>query len=164
MKKTGLLLLGMILLGSVTFAGQRNTVLTRPLTEKIGVGFSIPFANLPVLAGRYWLTDIAAVECFLGFRIDDNHNSNNIYTFGGKFLYVLKSYKNLNLFSAASLALCSEGTTYSVIRTGLGIEWFVLDDLSLSTQADLSLRVGGGQTSLETSVESIPRIGIRYYL
>jgi hypothetical protein len=163
MKKAELLLLGVVLLGSVAFAGQKNVVSTKSPAEKVGVGFSVPFANSPILAGRYWLTDIAAVECFLGFRMDDS-DSNNAYTFGGKFLYVLKSYKNLNLFSVASLALRSEDATYGVVRGGFGLEWFVLDDLSLSTEAGLSLRSGGGQTSLETSAESISGIGIRYYL
>jgi hypothetical protein len=164
MKKIILTLLCGVLC-SFAFAAQKNASSKRQLAEKIGVGFNPSVLYLPVLSARYWLTDLAGIEGFLGFRIDDNHVKKNRYIVGGKFLYVIKSYKKLNIFSNASLALYSGRKTFGIIAGGLGVEWFVLDDLSLSTEAGLSFSIGcGGTNSIGTNVEDIPKISIKYYL
>ncbi|MDR3306112.1 MAG: hypothetical protein LBS61_00295 [Endomicrobium sp.] len=166
MKKITLALLCVCTLASIAFAGSKNAAAGRSLSEKFGVGFNSSVQDLPALAVRYWLIDVAGIEGFLGFKIDDNHANKNRYVVGGKFLYVIKSYKKLNVFSIASLALHRENKTFGIISGGLGIEWFVLDDLSLCTEAGLSFSAGGagGTTSLKTNVENIPKISVKYYL
>jgi hypothetical protein len=150
---------------SFAFAAQKNATSERQLAEKIGVGFDPSVLYLPALSARYWLTDLAGIEGFLGFRIDDDYANKNRYMVGGKFLYVIKSYKKLNIFSNASLALYREKKTFGIVAVGLGVEWFVLDDLSLSTEAGLSFSMGsGGTNSVGTNVENIPKISIKYYL
>lgn len=165
MKKIILTLLCVGVLGSFALAAQKNATSERHLAEKIGLGFNPSVLYLPVLSARYWLTDLAGIEGFLGFRIDDNHVNKNRYIVGGKFLYVIKSYKNLNIFSNASMALYRGKRTFGIIAGGIGVEWFVLDDLSLSTEAGLSFSIGGGGTnSIGTNVKDIPKISIKYYL
>lgn len=170
MKKIRISFLFVIMLVSFSFAGQKNTesLTGRKLNGKVGVGFNASVAKLPALAGRYWLTDVVGIEGFLGFKINDNRNQNdkNDYAIGIKFLYVVKSHKNFNVFSTLSLANVNERKkgVYSEIRGGLGIEWFVLDELSLSTEAGISLVTEAGNISLETNIENIPRISIKYYL
>jgi hypothetical protein len=176
MKKSGLIFLYVIMLVSLSFAGQKNTESEtgRKLSKKIGVGFNSFVAKTPALAGRYWLTDVMGIEGFLGFKINDernqndnrNHDDKNDYAIGIKFLYVVKSHKNFNVFSTLSLANVNErkGNVYSVIAGGGGIEWFVLDELSLSTEIGISLVTEAGNISLETNIENIPRISIKYYL
>ncbi|MDR1103831.1 MAG: hypothetical protein LBK92_00495 [Endomicrobium sp.] len=165
MKKIILTLLCVGVLGSFALAAQKNATSERHLAEKIGLGFNLFVLRLPELSARYWLTDLAGIEGFLGFRIDDNHVNKNRYIVGGKFLYVIKSYKNLNIFSNASMALYREKRTFGIIAGGIGVEWFVLDDLSLSTEAGLSFSIGGGGTnSIGTNVKDIPKISIKYYL
>ncbi|MDR3195526.1 MAG: hypothetical protein LBT58_01865 [Endomicrobium sp.] len=166
MKKITLTLFCVCTLASIAFAGSKNVAAGRSLSEKFGVGFNSFVEKLPAIAGRYWLTDVAGIEGFLGFRIDDNRAKKNRYVVGGKFLYVIESYKKLNVFSVASLALHRGNETVCIISGGLGIEWFVLDDLSLSTEAGLSFSTdgAGGTISLKTNVENIPKISIKYYL
>jgi hypothetical protein len=165
MKKIILTLLCVGVLGSFALAAQKNATSERHLAEKIGLGFNPSVLCLPVLSARYWLTDLAGIEGFLGFRIDDNHVNKNRYIVGGKFLYVIKSYKTLNIFSNASMALYREKRTFGIIAGEVGVEWFVLDDLSLSTEAGLSFSIGGGGTnSIGTNVKDIPKISIKYYL
>jgi hypothetical protein len=176
MKKLGLGFLYVIMLVSFSFAAQKNTerVTGRKLSGKIGVGFNSPVAKLPALAGRYWLSDVVGIEGFLGFKINDernqkdnrNNNDKNDYAIGIKFLYVVKAHKNFNVFSTLSLANVNErkGAVYSEIKGGVGIEWFVMDELSLSTEAGISLITTAGNISLETNIENIPRISIKYYL
>jgi hypothetical protein len=175
MKKSGLVFLCIGVLVSFVFAGQKNTeiVTERKLKEKIGVGFNSSIENRGVnaIAGRYWLTDVVGIEGFLGFKMynkhhrdEDYHHYKNRYVFGAKVLYVLKSYKSLNIFSTASLDLFIGYVAVGRIATGLGVEWFVLNDLSLSTEAGLCFRTGDGVIGLETYIESIPKISIKYYL
>jgi hypothetical protein len=167
----------MIMPVSLSFAWQKNTesVIGRNLGGQIGVGFDSSVANLPALAGRYWLTDVVGIEGFLGFKINDerghqngsrNCNDKNDYAIGIKFLYVVKSHKNFNVFSTLSLANVNErkGNVYSRITGGVGIEWFIVNKLSLSTEAGISLVTNAGDISFETNVENIPRINIKYYL
>jgi hypothetical protein len=151
---------------SFAFATQKNATSERQLAEKFGVGFNHSVLHLLALSVRYWLTDLAGIEGFLGFRISDNNDKKNRYIVGGKFLYVIKSYKKLNIFSNVSLAflLYSEKTS-SIIASMLGVEWFVLDDLSLSTEAGLSFNIGGRRRNfIETNVGDISKISIKYYL
>ena len=170
MKKSGLVFLYVIMLISFSFAGQKNTEngTGRKLNGKIGIGFNSSVANLSALAGRYWLTDVLGIEGFLGFKINDNRNQNdkNEHAIGIKFLYVVKSHKNFNVFSTLSLVNVNErkGAVYSAITGGVGIEWFVLDKLSLSTEAGISLVTDEGNISFETNIENIPRISVKYYL
>ncbi|MDR1244668.1 MAG: hypothetical protein LBJ98_01665 [Endomicrobium sp.] len=165
MKKIILTLLCVGVLVSFAIAAQKNATSERQLAEKIGVGFNPSVLHLPVLSARYWLTDLAGIEGFLGFRIDDNHVNKNRYMVGGKFLYVIKSYKKLNIFSNVSLALYRGKRTFGIIVGGFGVEWFVLDEVSLSTEAGLSFSMGsGGTNSIGTNVENIPKISIKYYL
>ncbi|MDR1663012.1 MAG: hypothetical protein LBR59_01190 [Endomicrobium sp.] len=165
MKKVILTLLCVSVLISSAIAVQINVVSERQLAKKIGIGFNSSVLHLPVLSARYWLTDLVGIEGFLGFRIDDNYADKNRYIVGGEFLYVIKSYKKLNVFSSVSLALYRRKKTFGIITGGFGVEWFVLDNLSLSTQAGLSFSIGGGGTnSVGTNVENIPKISIKYYL
>jgi hypothetical protein len=165
MKKIILTLVCVGVLDSFAIAAQKDATFERQLAEKIGVGFNPSVLRLPVLSARYWLTDLAGIEGFLGFRIDDNYANKNRYMVGGKFLYVIKSYKKLNIFSNTSLALYRGKRTFGIIAVGLGVECFVLDDLSLSTEAGLSFSMGsGGTNSVGTNVENIPKISIKYYL
>jgi hypothetical protein len=164
MKKITLMLLCVGILVSFAVAAQKNATSERQLAEKIGVGFNSSVLHLSALSARYWLTDLAGIEGFLGFRIDDNHDhvNKNEYAVGGKFLYVIKSYKKLNIFSNASLALYRREETFGIIAGRFGVEWFVLDDLSLSTEAGLFFSIGsGGANSVGTNVENI---SIKYYL
>jgi hypothetical protein len=165
MKKIIVTLLCVGVLGSFAIAVQKNATSERQLAEKFGVGFNPSVLQLPVLSARYWLTDLVGIEGFLGFEVDDNHVKKNRYIIGGNFFYVIKSYKKLNVFSKASLALCKEEKTFGRITGGFGVEWFVLDDLSLSTGAGLSFSIGSvGINSIRTNVENIPEISIKYYL
>jgi hypothetical protein len=164
-KKIILSLLCVGVLSSFVIATQKNAVSESQLAEKIGVGFNSSVLHLPVLSARYWLTEFAGVEGFLGFRIDDNHTNKNRYIIGGKFLYVIKSYEKLNVFSSASLALYRGEEAFGIIAGGLGVEWFVLDVLSLSIETGLSFSIGSrGTNSIGTNVENIPKISIKYYL
>jgi hypothetical protein len=176
MKKSILVFLCMIMLVSFSLAWGKNIEKASggKLCGKIGVGFNSSVAKLPALAGRYWITDVVGIEGFLGFKKNDernqtdnrNYNDKDDYIIGIKFLYVVKSHKNFNVFSTLSLANVNERKValYSQITGGVGIEWFVLNKLSLSTEAGISFVTEAGNISLETNVENIPRISIKYYL
>ncbi|MDR1122850.1 MAG: hypothetical protein LBL02_02365 [Endomicrobium sp.] len=165
MKKIILSLLCVGVLCSFAIAAQKNVTSESQFVEKIGVGFNPSVLHLPVLSARYWLTELVGIEGFLGFRIDDNHTNKNRYIVGGKFLYIIKSYEKLNVFSSASLALYRGKETFGIIIGGFGVEWFALDVLSLSIEAGLSFSIGRrGVNSIGTNVENIPKISIKYYL
>ncbi|MCA6072147.1 MAG: hypothetical protein LE178_01170 [Endomicrobium sp.] len=47
--------------------------------------------------------------------------------------------------------------------TGVGIEWLVLDNLSLSAEAGFKFETGNGITSFSTDVNAIPSISVKFY-
>jgi hypothetical protein len=109
------------------------------------------------------------VEGFTGFSIYDGDGS--IYIIGGKLLGIIKSYKSLNLLASTTLGLHGHGAgnsyacyTHFSFLAGVGIEWFVLDNLSLSAEAGFKFETGNGITSFSTDVNTIPSISVKFYL
>jgi hypothetical protein len=113
---------------------------------------------MPVLAGRYWLTDEIGIEGLTGFKISSKDSDRiNSFVLGGKLLRIIKSYSNLNVVVATTLSInrtndsrCVHGSSKSNSKFSLqtclafivsfGLEWFVLDNLSLSAEAGLCRR------------------------
>ncbi|MDR1926495.1 MAG: hypothetical protein LBQ13_02275 [Endomicrobium sp.] len=157
-----------------TVSTSAQVVAMQNLKEKIGIGFNTTWEHVPVFACRYWLTDDTGVEGFTGFRIN---NENKYYDFedyfvlGGKLLRIIKSYNNLNVIASTTFSVnCqnkSKSTScmhpdksYLAFLVSFGLEWFVLDNLSLSADADFRLTVGDSRIRFAT----YPEISIKFYL
>jgi hypothetical protein len=170
MKKFLLIVLSMTILVVPSFADGK---INRTLKDKIGIGFNTintTCYSLSALACRYWLTDVIGVEGFTGFGIY-NGGRGNTYVVGGKLLRMIKSYKSLNLLALTTLGLHGHGAENSHARythfnflAGVGIEWFVLDNLSLSAETGFKFETGNGITGFSTGLNTIPNISVKFYL
>lgn len=130
----------------------------------LGVGYVN--RTLPSISARYWINNKVGVEGLLGFEVGDGAD---LFLIGGKFLSVLKSYKEINVYAAGNISvgsLSDNGSeTYTAFRAGagLGVEWFVLNRLSLSAEAGLEVGTGDNRTRFGTYAGWFPEIGIRFY-
>jgi hypothetical protein len=148
------------------------------LKEKIGIGFSTTWEHAPVFACRYWLTDETGVEGFTGFRINNKYyGCDDCFVLGGKLLRIIKSYNNLNVIASTTFSVncpnkskhtryvynCNDEpylNTYLTFLVSFGLEWFALDNLSLSADAGFRLTAGDSRIRFAT----YPEISIKFYL
>ncbi|MCA6071232.1 MAG: hypothetical protein LE168_02410 [Endomicrobium sp.] len=166
MKKFLLIVLSMTILVVPSFADGK---INRTLKDKVGIGFNTTYYRVPALACRYWLTDAVGVEGFTGFSIRKRYNT---YIVGLKLLRIIKSYKSLNLLASTTLELHeAENSRAPYTRfnflAGVGIEWFVLDNLSLSTEIGFKFETGSANvTNFSTDVNTItiPVVNVKFYL
>ncbi|GHT51686.1 hypothetical protein AGMMS49990_06500 [Endomicrobiia bacterium] len=132
------------------------------LKGKIGIGSNAASRD-PSLAAKYWLTDTLGVEGFTGFRIG---NENSSFVIGGKVLNIIKSYKDLNVFVSAALSLEHSplGVNSVPILASVGFEWFVLDNLSFSTELGLKLKIAEDATEFLSNVGPSTCISVKFYI
>ena len=138
---------------------------------RIGVGFNSQLSNfgLTSLSLRYWLDRKIAIEGILGFSVGDIKGID----LGGKFLGVLKSEQNLNVYGFGLLGIESfdnTGTggatneTKATVGGGLGTEFFFNGLPNLGFGAEIGLVYNGFSKSLTTFGNLITSVGIHYYL
>jgi hypothetical protein len=95
------------------------------------------------------LTDITGIEGYIGLKTGSGNN--NFYIFGCKSLRVVKSYESLNIFVSATTGLDIENSVqrdnckYIVLAASMGAELFVMNNLSIATEAGCGLQAGGGE-------------------
>jgi hypothetical protein len=168
-KKVFLAILSLIVLVVSVFA---QGTINQNMKGKVGLGFNASFSDIPALAGRYWLTDAVGLECFTGFKTGKNEDVDS-FTIGGKLLSIIKSYKNLNLLTTTTLGLdttkykkpvSSDTHTYFRFLICAGVEWFVLDNLSLSTEMGFRFTAGDGAAGFATAADRISDVSVKFYL
>jgi hypothetical protein len=165
MKKLILTVLFMVTLNVFVFAQEE---VAKSLKGKFAIGTNTTWIGSTALAARYYLTDIIGLEGFFSFRtVSGNYNGRfgNAYVVGVKALETIKSYKKLNIYATSTLGLHSgSGSQQDVtLLAGLGLEWFVLDNLSLSSECGLRLTLGNKFTRFATDVDDIPNVSVRLY-
>ncbi|AKL97896.1 hypothetical protein [Endomicrobium proavitum] len=177
MKKVILTLLFVSLLVSPLFAAQNKSSNTSGVNMEgmFALGYSnfnlgIDGAgNFSTIAARYWISPTFGIDGGIGFAAGDG---NSAFAFQAKALTVLKNYsKVLNVYAAGnlgvvnvSLAQDASSTSLFTIGAGLGVEWFVVDNLSLSAELGLRLLTGSGFTQFGTYAGYFPEIGLRLYI
>ncbi|MDR1417914.1 MAG: hypothetical protein LBI80_01960 [Endomicrobium sp.] len=136
---------------------------------KLAIGTNTTWIRNTALAARYYLTDIIGIEGFFSFRTassNDNSGFGNAYVIGIKGLEIIKSYKKLNIYATSTIGAHSGRYSQQDVTLigGLGLEWFVLDSLSLSSECGLRLTLGNGFTRFASDVDDIPNVSVRFYL
>ncbi|MCL2335704.1 MAG: hypothetical protein FWC57_06535 [Endomicrobia bacterium] len=147
------------------------------IAERIAVGFqmtsnmNVLSKDIPSLTGRYWFNDTVGTEGFFGFTSGDSEDS---FIMGVKGLGIIESYKTLNVYVSATFAAGAadfKGASGSATNTmfkvaaGVGAEWFVLDNLSLSTEIGLGFfNCTNISKQFGFYADWLPQAGVRYYL
>jgi hypothetical protein len=140
------------------------------LKGKLGIGFNaqdIGSNGSKALAARYWLTDLVGVEGFLGFYTGGKDEDNGDYIFGGKLLSIIKSYSNFNSYVSVSLNISqnsSNSYTTMGLAAGLGVEYFIFDRLSLSSEIGCQFNFEDSKLRVGTYADVIPQISVKFYL
>ncbi|MDR1260053.1 MAG: hypothetical protein LBJ68_01580 [Endomicrobium sp.] len=170
MKKIGLIILFLVLLFIPTLSHGKLS--HNALQGKIGVGFSVynmynsnskRDSFVPVLAAKYWVSDVIGVEGFTGFNAGDGDK--NFYVIGTKLSWIVRSYEDLNIFTSAAMALdFMKSYTGVSIFAGVGAEWFMLNNISLATEVGLKCNAGNNIANVKIYADIIPNLSIKFYL
>ena len=122
------------------------------------------------LAVRYDLGSVAdnlSVEGSFGFVAGD---SPDFFAVGVKGIYDLQKYSSFDLYVFAGsdyVSADSGNLTGSVssftLSAGAGIEYFIAQNLSLSTELGLEASFGDNNTSFGTFGNWLSNLGVRYY-
>ncbi|MDR0723864.1 MAG: hypothetical protein LBF23_01610 [Endomicrobium sp.] len=166
MKKVILTVLFTITLNVFVFAQEETT---NSFKGKFAIGTNTTWIGNTALAARYYLTDIIGLEGFFSFKTaNGNYNDRfgNAYVFGIKGLGIIKSYKKLIIYATSTIGLHSGRASQQDVTLigGLGVEWFVLDNLSLSSECGLRLTLGNDFTRFSSDVDNVPNVSVRLYL
>jgi hypothetical protein len=166
MKKLVLSTIFIFLLNVCVFAHGRTA---NSFKGKLAIGTNTTWIGNTALAGRYYLTDIIGLEGFFSFRTvssDYSGKFGNAYAIGVKALRIIKAYKKLNVYASSTIGVHSgkESKQDVTLLGGLGVEWFVLDNLSLSSECGLRLTLGNKFTRFSSDVDDIPNVSVRLYL
>ncbi|MDR2066515.1 MAG: hypothetical protein LBP57_01565 [Endomicrobium sp.] len=166
MKKVVLSIIFIFLLNVCVFAqeGRANS-----FKGKLAIGTNTTWIKNTALAARYYLTDIIGLEGFFSFRTvsgDYSGGFGNAYAAGVKALRIIKTYKKLNVYASSTIGVHSGKASKQDVTLigGLGVEWFVLDNLSLSSECGLRLTLCNNFTRFSSDVDDIPNVSVRFYL
>jgi hypothetical protein len=162
--------------GVMTDASNAAPAYTAPATSlegKAAIG-----AGVNGVGYRYWVSNTNAWDANLGFSTSNDDKELN---FGGTFLTILRSTRNLRFMSMFSLQYGNTSTTVGNFTTkqddiklgaGLDVEFFLSELPDLGFNATLtgitldfgSTDNGGGSTS-STTLATVPVVsfGVRYY-
>ncbi len=136
------------------------------MTGNLGIGYTSGL-SAPAIGVKYWVAEATAFEVYTGFKAGGNED---VFLIGGKVSQVIKTYKSLNLYAAGSLEADyhkpenEEQSTKCIIGGGVGVEWFVLNNLSLAAEVGLRLSGGDGKTSFGTFADGVPSVSVKFYL
>jgi hypothetical protein len=166
MKKFVLAIVGALIFSISAFAQEE---IKDSLEGKFAIGTNTTWIGNTALAARYYLTDIIGLEGFLSFRTITGSYSGrfgNAYAVGIKGLRIIRSYKRLNIYTSSTIGLHSGNASKQDVTliAGLGLEWFVLDNLSLSSECGLRLTLGNNFTRFTSDVDDIPNVSVKFYL
>ncbi|MDR1244246.1 MAG: hypothetical protein LBJ79_03590 [Endomicrobium sp.] len=166
MKKLILSIIFIFLLNVCVFAQEGRV---NSFKGKFTIGTNTTWIGNTALAVRYYLTNIVGLEGFFSFRTVSGGYSGrfgNAYAFGVKALRIIKAYKKLNVYVSPTVGVHSGKDSKQDVTFigGLGVEWFVLDNLSLSSECGLRLTVGSNFTRFSSDVDDIPNVSVRLYL
>ena len=127
--------------------------------------------DIPSLSARYWVNDEVGIEGIAGFTTGDSEDS---FILGAKALGILKSYNSLNIYVSALIAAGTANfkspggsgvNTMFKAAAGVGVEWFVLDNLSLSTEIGFGFfNCTNVSKQFGFYADWLPQAGVRYYL
>ncbi|MDR1523407.1 MAG: hypothetical protein LBS29_05620 [Endomicrobium sp.] len=153
----------------VTISAFSQGTMNDSFKGRIALGTNTTWIGSTAVAARYYLTDIIGLEGFLSFRtVSGNYSGRfgNAYAVGIKALRIIKSYKKLKIYTSSTVGLHSGKSSQQDVTliAGLGLEWFVLDNLSLSSECGLRLTLGNSFTRFASDVDDIPNVSIRFYL
>jgi hypothetical protein len=154
---------------AVTIPVFAQNTANQNLKGKLGIGFNTTWRHdlVPALVATYWLTDTVGIEGFTGFETG-NGSYDNSFVIGGRALHIIRSYKDLNIFKSTALTFESvrlkqddSYTNMMAFLGGIGLEWFVLGNLSLSTEMGLKLSsTGDGITRLSSYIST----SVKFYM
>ncbi|MDR2192283.1 MAG: hypothetical protein LBO62_05345 [Endomicrobium sp.] len=125
--------------------------------------------GVSALAARYDFSPTLnklSVEGSFGFISGD---AADFFSIGAKGIYDLKNYPSFDVYSFAGANYMSvdleEGGSDSIfaLTAGAGIEYFVLSNLSVSTELGLAVEFGDNHTVFGLFGSWLSNIGIRYY-
>lgn len=130
--------------------------------------FAVGYVNkdMPSVTARYWIDDKLGVEGSIGFEMGKGPS---VFLTGAKVLLLLQNYKTINTYGCANVAIGTladdNGCKYTDFKVGggFGVEWFVINRLSLSAEVGVELDGGNNNTKFGTYAGWFPEIGIRFY-
>ncbi|MDR0486215.1 MAG: hypothetical protein LBH29_05765 [Elusimicrobiota bacterium] len=173
MKKIFLALSFSLFFAGISFAQDFGTDKALHLSGSKSLGLSIVSFNglaepdLPAVNFRFWFDDNVAVEAVFGGAGGDNRD---IVYVEGKLLAIIKNYNSLNFYASAfggfgiSNYARAESASLLNIGAGIGAEWFVINNLSISYEINLLYsEKGGGDSQIGISADVLPKAGIRIY-
>jgi hypothetical protein len=130
-------------------------------------------SEMPAVTIRYWIDNNVSAEAVLGFGTGKYYDR---FYVGAKFLAIIQNYKTINLY-----ATVLGGGGYEIdnrtspkvsaqifkFGTGLGVEWFVVDRISLSMEAGfewLFNDVADVGNTFGIYGDFVNRAGVRFYI
>jgi hypothetical protein len=116
------------------------------------------------IALRYDLSSVVnklAVEGSFGFITGDGPD---FFALGAKGIYDLQKYPSFDLYGFAGADYASlSSTSFMTLSVGAGIEYFILSNLSVSTEFGLGAVFGDNYTSFGIFGNWLSNLGVRYY-
>ena len=72
----------------------------------------------------------------------------------------------MNIYTSSTIGLHSGSSSQQDVTliAGLGLEWFGLDNFSISSECGLRLTLGNKFTRFASDVDDIPNVSVRFYL
>jgi hypothetical protein len=132
--------------------------------NKIAAGFNLYSTQdgkeIPVWAVRRFVSEAGGYEGFIGFDFGDGES---YYIIGAKLFGVIQSYGRLNVLWCTALNL---GFPEMGFTAGVGVEWFVTDNLSLAAETGLKVSLKYSEMlmlNIRTYADFVPQLSIKFY-
>jgi hypothetical protein len=132
---------------------------------QFAVGYTIP-RDIPSFVVRFQMDYLWSIEGALGFSTGDNEDA---FLVGGKAIYLLKTYNKLDVYATGFVQVGTKENAYEdnkgFFRAGLGggVEYFIIPQLSISTELGLAFDSYDSKSSFATFASWLPEVGVRYY-
>ncbi|MDR3243692.1 MAG: hypothetical protein LBT79_02970 [Elusimicrobiota bacterium] len=174
LKKTVLFVSLISLFSVYGFAQEFGYKKAQNLAQNFAIGLSmidsqgVLSSEIPAVTVKYWFDNKTAVEAAFGFTAGDRQD---IAYGSGKLLAIIKNYNSLNFYALAFAGFGSSKYSYDSAKgilnlgAGFGVEWFVLDNLSISNEIGIAyFDRADDANQLGIFADWIPKAGIRFYL
>ena len=138
----------------------------------IGYFYGSLIGGTQAISFRYCATDMFAVEGLLGFTTNDNlfgGTGGSIFAFGVKSYYIFKRYSSFNFYGTFGMSLGmispkqGDSQTAFGILGGVGIEYFIVRNLSISSELGLAGSFMKNDNAFGTFGDAMSNFGLRYY-
>ena len=180
MKKFAIALLCVMFASSIVLAASGNSAAAKSSTTGANEGQMAIGYNTGMLTGggeaisfKYCFTNLFALEGLLGFGTGDNMfgqgAGGSLFGFGAKAFYIFKRYSSFNFYGTFGMSIGvvspkqGDSQTLFGILGGVGIEYFLARNLSISSELGLGGNFLKDNNQFGTFGNWANNFGLRYY-